>query len=48
MDLLEDKPPLHTGYLNKEGKSLLVKRWQPRFFALYENKMVISYAVPPF
>lgn len=36
----EPGEPLHMGYLNKEGKSLLVKRWQQRFFALYETRLV--------
>jgi len=36
---LAGKTPLHQGYLNKEGKGMMGKRWQQRYFALYETKL---------
>jgi hypothetical protein len=40
------KTPLYTGYLNKEGKTIIAKRWQQRFFALYETKLVRIEHIP--
>lgn len=31
---------LFKGYLNKQGKNRLVKKWQQRFFALYDGRLV--------